>query len=67
MYTLFFISNTFIGNAKAEIGGKIRKKLCNKLRLNFCYLKTIGFLHPRYHPKVKGNILKDVQNTSTSV
>ena len=33
-----FISNNVISNAK--------------LRLNFCYLKIIQFLHPRYHPKI---------------
>ena len=26
-------------------------KLSNTLRLNFCHLKIIRFLHPRYHPK----------------
>ena len=29
--------------------------------LNFCKLKIIRFLHPRYHPKKIGDILKNVQ------
>ena len=29
------------------------------MRLNFCYLKIIRFLHPRYHPKIIGNIIKN--------
>ena len=31
------------------------------LTLNFCSLKTIRFLHPSYHPKMIGDILKNVQ------
>ena len=31
---------------------KIKQKLSNTLRLNFCYLKIIRFLHSRYHPKI---------------
>ena len=42
------------------------KKLSNTLRLNFCYLKIIRFLHTRYHPEIIGDILKNVQKTSTS-
>ena len=29
-----------------------------ELRLNFCYLKIIHFLHPCYHPKLISDILK---------
>ena len=29
------------------------------LRLNFCYLKIIHILHPLYHPKIIGHILKN--------
>ena len=32
---------------------KIKQMLSNILRLNFCYLKIIHILHPRYHPKKK--------------
>ena len=35
--------------------------LSNTLRLNFCYLKIIQILHPRYHPKKMGHILKNKQ------
>ena len=35
--------------------------LSNTLRLNFCYLKIIHILHPRYHPKIIGHILKNKQ------
>ena len=46
---------------------KIKKKLSNTLRLNFRYIKIIGFLHPRYHPKKLEDILKNLQKISTSV
>ena len=36
--------------------------LSNTLRLNFCYLKFIHILHPRYHPKAIGHILKNKHN-----
>ena len=35
--------------------------LSNTLRLNFCFLKMIQILHPRYHPKKMGHILKNKQ------
>ena len=35
--------------------------LNNTQRLNFCYLKIIHILHPRYHPKMAGHILKNKQ------
>ena len=35
--------------------------LSNTLRPNFCYLKVIHILHPRYHPKIMGHILKNKQ------
>ena len=53
--TCFIISNTFISNARL------------KLTKHFYYLKIICFLHPRYHPKIIGDILKNTQKTSTSV
>ena len=33
----------------------------SNFRLNFRYLEIIHFLHPRYHPKIIGDILKNVQ------
>ena len=35
--------------------------LSNTMRLDFCYLKTIHILHPRYHSKTKEYILKNTQ------
>ena len=40
---------------------KIKQMLSNTPRLHFCYLKIIHILHPRYHPKVIGHILKNKQ------
>ena len=37
--------------------------LSNTLRLNFGYLKIIHILHPRYHPKIIGHILKNKQKS----
>ena len=41
---------------QTEIGKKIKQKLSNNLRLNFCYLKIIRFLQP----KIIEYTLKDV-------
>ena len=32
--------------------------LSKTLRLNFCYLKNISIIHPRYYPKITGKFLK---------
>ena len=53
----FFINNTFISNARLKLA-KIKQMLSKNLRLNFSYLKIIHILHPRYHPKIIGQILK---------
>ena len=37
--------------------------LSNTLRLNCCYFKIIHILHPRFHPKIIGQILKDKQKS----
>ena len=37
------------------------------MRMNFRYLKIIRFLHPRYQPKIVGDIPKNVQKTGVSV
>ena len=58
LYALFFISNTFISNAKLKLVKKIKEKLSNTLRLNFCFSKIFRFLHLNYYPKVIGGILK---------
>ena len=33
------------------------------LRLNFCNLKIIHILHPWYHPKITGHVLKNKQKS----
>ena len=40
---------------------KIKWKLRNTLRLSFGLLKIISSLHPSYHPKIVGDILKNMQ------
>ena len=65
-YTLFYKQH-FYKQHQAEIDKKIKQKLSNTLRLNFCHLKTIAFFHPRYHPKVIGDILKNIQKTKKSI
>ena len=59
-YTLFYKQH-FYKQCQAEIGKKIKQKLSNSLRLNCHFLKIIRFLHPRYYPKILGDILKNVQ------
>ena len=63
---IFYINNTFICNARLKFA-KIKQILSNTLRLNFCYLKIIHILHPRYHPKLKGYTLKNKQKKSKCV
>ena len=57
----FLKSNTFISNTSCWNWQKIKQKLSNTLRLNFCYLKIMHFVHPRYHSKIIGDIIKNVQ------
>ena len=57
-YMLFLKSNTFMSNARLKLA-KNQANIRNTLRLNFCYLKIIHILHPRYHPKIIGHILKN--------
>ena len=45
-----YISNTFISKTRLKLA-KNQANLSNILRLNFCYLNIIRFLHPRYHLK----------------
>ena len=62
--TRIFYKQHFCKQYQAKIDKKSSKKLSYTLRLNFCYLKIICFLHPRYHPKVIVHILKNVKKTS---
>ena len=48
-----------------EIGKKQAKS--NTLRLNFCFLKIIRFLHTCFHSKIVGHTLKMCKKPSESV
>ena len=52
----FFYKQHFHKQRRTETGKKSRK--------SFCYLKFICLIHPRHHPKIIGDILKNVQKTS---
>ena len=58
IHAFFKKSNTFTSNASWN-WRKIKQKLSNTLRQNFCYLKIILFVHPRYHSKIIGDIIKN--------
>ena len=51
VYTLFFISNTFISNARLKLA-KNQVNAKETLKLNFFNLKIIHILHSRYHPNI---------------
>ena len=55
LYTYFFYKQHIYKQHQVEIC-KNQAKAKQTLRLNFYYLEIIGFLHPRYHPKVIENI-----------
>ena len=51
-----FLKQYFYKQRHAEIGKKIKQKLSNFLKLNFCYLKILLILHT----KIIGHILVSV-------
>ena len=55
--TLFYKQH-FYKQRQAKIEKKVKYMLSNALRLNFCFLKIIHILHPHYHPKIIGHIIK---------
>ena len=55
----FFISNTFINNARLKLAKKINQILRCILRVNSYYLKIIHILYPCYYPIIIGHILKN--------
>ena len=57
LITHLFYKQHFYKQHQTEIA-KMKQRLSNTLTLNFYYLKIVHFLHPRYHPKVIGDILK---------
>ena len=54
-----WLNNTFIRNSRLKLAIN-QAKTKQHLRLIFCYLKIIRFLHLRYHPKVIEDIVKNV-------
>ena len=58
---VFLIENTFISNTRLKLAKKIKQILSNTLKPNFCHLKIIHILHPRYYPKIIGHILNNKQ------
>ena len=56
--THFFITNTFIWATPDRNWQK--NQATPTLTLIFCYLKIICYFHPRYHPKVIGDTLINV-------
>ena len=59
--TRFFCKQHVYKQRQADIWQKTKYKISNTLRLNFLYLKIIRFLHSCFHPKIKEDILKNVQ------
>ena len=55
----FFYKEHFCKQRQSEIGKRLKQMLSRTLRLNISYLRTIHILHPRYHPKIIGHILKN--------
>ena len=64
-YMLFFISNTFISNARLKLA-KNQAKAKQQAEAELLLL-IIHFPRPCYHPKIIGDILKNVQKTSAAV
>ena len=59
--------HAFYKQRQTEIVKKSGRKLSNTLKLNFCYLKIIRFLHPFCHRKIIGDILINKQKTIVAV
>ena len=55
----FFISNTFISNARLKLAKNQANAKLHPEAEFYSYLKIIHILYPRYHPKVIGHILKN--------
>ena len=65
-YTLFVISNTFISNARLKLA-KSQAKAKHHHEVELSLLENFSLLHPRYYPKILGDILKYVQIPNASV
>ena len=62
----FFISNTFISNARLKLA-KNQAKAKQRPEAEILLFKIIRFLHPCYHSKITGDVPKNKQKTSVSV
>ena len=54
---MHFLSNTFISNARLKLA-RIQANAKQHPEAD-CHLKIIHILHPRYHPKMVGQVLKN--------
>ena len=55
MHAFFYKQHFYKQRQAGKIGKKIKQKLSNTPRLNFCYLKFIRCLHPRYHLNLRSS------------
>ena len=62
-FQLFFYKQHIYKQRLDEIGKKIKQLLKQHPEMNFCYLRIIHILHPRYHPNIIGHILKNKQKS----
>ena len=65
-YTRYFlISNTFISNARLKFA-RNQAKAKQHPQAELLLFDNYSLSHPRYHPKILGDILKNMQKTSAS-
>ena len=65
-YTLFFISNTFISNARLKLATN-QEKAKQYPEDELLLFENYSLSSSRHHSKIIGDILKNVQKTSASV
>ena len=61
----FFVSSTLISNSRLKLA-KNQAKAEQHPETEFL-LCEITFFHPRYHSKIKGDFLKNMEKTTVSV
>ena len=62
----YFISNTFISNARLKLA-KIQAKAKQHPEAELLVFENYSLFHLGYHPKIMGDVLKNVLKTSVSV
>ena len=62
----FFISNTIVSNARLKLAKK-KAKATQLAQDELLLLQNYVLFSSTYHPKIIGDILKNVQKTSTSI